>query len=91
MNLRWIRFLCIEIYKSIYILNLNFTKKVFEKKKNNRVVRKTYKISFNIPWTNQVTFGTNNLKSYGRKIWNALPFNIKTAENFSVFETLMKK
>ena len=41
-------------------------KKNFEmKKNNNRVVRDRHKLSLNIPRTNQFTFGTNSLKSYG--------------------------
>ena len=75
INLRQIRFLCIEIYKTINSLSPDFTKKKFEMKKNNRVIRDRYK------------FGTNSLKSYGLKIWNVLPFNIKTAENLKVFKT----
>ena len=43
-------------------------KKNFEVKKNNRVVREIYKLNLNILRTNQVTFGTNSLKSYGPKI-----------------------
>ena len=43
-------------------------KKSFEIKKNNRVVQERYKLHLNIPRTNQVTFGTNSLKSYGPKI-----------------------
>ena len=42
MNLRRIRFLCIGTYKTIGSLNLNFIKKTFEMKKNNRVARQTY-------------------------------------------------
>ena len=33
-------------------------------------------------------FGTKSLKFYGPKIWNALPLNIKTEENF---KDLIKK
>ena len=68
-------------------------KNISEMKKNNRVVQevKFNKLNFNIPRTNQVTFGTNSLNSYGPKIWNALPFNIKTAENLKSFKTLIKK
>ena len=58
---------------------------------NNRVVGDRCKLNLNIPRTNQVTFGTNSLKSYGPKIRNALPFNIKTAGNLSTFKTLIKK
>ena len=91
MSLQRIRFLCIEIYKSINSLNPDFMKNIFEMKTNNRIVREKYKLNLNIPRTNQVTFGTNSLKSYGPKIWNALPFSIKTAENLKVFKTLIKK
>ena len=66
-------------------------KKIFEIKKNDRVVRDRYKLNVNIPRTNQVTFRTNSFKSYNPKIWNALPFNIKTAENISAFKTLIEK
>ena len=68
MNLQRIKSLCIEIYKSINSLNPNFMKKIFEIKKNNRVVLERYKLNLNIPRTSQVTFSTNSLKSYGPKI-----------------------
>ena len=89
--LQLIRFLYIEIYETINSLNADFMKNIFEMKKNNRVVRERYKLNFNIPRTNQVTFGTTSLKSYGPKIWNALPFNIQTAENLEAFKALVKK
>ena len=60
-------------------------------KKNNRVIRNRYKLNLNIPRTNKVTFGTNSLKPYGPKIWDAQPFNIKTAENLKALKTLIKK
>ena len=91
MRLQRIRFFCIEIYKSINSLNPYFMKNIFEMKTNNRIVREKYKLNLNIPRTNQVKFGTNSLKSYGPKIWNALPFSIKTAENIKDFKTLIKK
>ena len=39
INLRWIRFVRIEIYKIINSLNPDFMKNIFEMKKNNRVIR----------------------------------------------------
>ena len=91
MNLPRLRFLCIEIYEAVNSLILDFMKKHFEMKKNNRVFWDRYKLNLNIPKINQVTCGTNSLKSYVPKIWNALPFNIKTAGNLSAFKTLIKK
>ena len=66
-------------------------KNIFEMKTNNRIVREKYKLNLNFPRTNQVTFGTKNLRSYGSKIWNTLPFSIKTAENLIAFKTLIKQ
>ena len=68
MNLRRIRFLYIEMYKTTNSLNPDFMKNVFEMKTNNRIVRGKYKLNLNIPRRNQVTFGTSSLKSYGPKI-----------------------
>ena len=50
-------------------------------RKDNQVIRDRYKLNLDIPRRNQVTFGINSLKPYAPKIWNPLPFNIKTAEN----------
>ena len=89
-NLHRIRFLYIEIYKTINSLNPDVMKKIFEMKKNNRVTWNRYKLNLYIPRTNQVTFGTNSLKSYGPEVWNALHFIIKTAETLKDFQTLIK-
>ena len=45
MKLRQLRFLCTKIYKTISSLNLDFMKKKFEMKKNNRVVRDRCKLN----------------------------------------------
>ena len=66
-------------------------KEIFEKRDENRVTRDRYKFNLNIPRRNQVTFGTKRFKFYGPKIWNALPVNIKAAENLNTFKDLMKK
>ena len=66
-------------------------KEILEKMGQNRVTRDRYKMNLNIPRRNQVTFGTTSLKFYGTKIWNALPVNIKTAENLNAFNNLIKK
>ena len=91
MNLRQVRLFYIEIYKTVNSLNPDFMKKLFEMKKNHRVARDRHKLNLNIPRTNQVTFGTNSLKSFGLKIWKALSFNIKTAQILSGFKTLIKQ
>ena len=88
MNIRRLRFLCTEIYKTLNHLNPSFMKEIFEKRDENQVTRDRYKLNLNIPRRNQVTFGTKSLKFYRPKIWNALPVNIKTAENLNAFKDL---
>ena len=65
-------------------------KEIFEKRNGNQVICDRYKLNLNIPRRNQVTFGTKSLKFYGAKISNALPANIKTAENLNAFKDLIK-
>ena len=90
MNIRRLRCLCIEIYKTLNDLNPSFMKEIFEKRDENRVTRHRCKLNLNIPSRNQVTFGAKSLKFYGPKIWNTLPVNMKTAENLNAFKNLIK-
>ena len=66
-------------------------KEIFEMRDENQVTHNRYKLNLNIPRRNQVSFGTQSLKLYGPKIWNALPVNIKTAKNLNAFKDLIKK
>ena len=66
-------------------------KEILEKRNENCITHNRYKLNLNIPWRNQVAFGTKSLKFYGPKILNALPVNIKTAENLNAFKDLIKK
>ena len=91
MNIRRLRCLCIEIYKTLNDLNPSFMKEIFEKRDENRVTRDRYKLNLNISRRNQVTFGAKSLKFYRPKIWKTLPVNIKTAGNLNTFKYLIKK
>ena len=68
MTIRRLRFLCIEIFKTLNDLNSSFMKDIFQKRDENRVTRQRYKLNLNIPRRNQVTFGTKTLKLYGPRI-----------------------
>ena len=63
---------------------------IFKVKENQRIVREQYKLNLEIPDRNQVTFGAKSLKVYGPKVWNSLPFHIKTSENLIQFKVLIK-
>ena len=57
---------------------------------NKRLLREQYKLNLETPEWNQVTFGEKSLKVYKPKVWNSLPFHIKTSENLIQFKSLIK-
>ena len=63
---------------------------IFKVKENKRLVREQYKLNLETPEWTQVTFEAKSLKVYGSKVWNNLPFHIKTSENLVRFKSLMK-
>ena len=76
MEIKRLRNLALQIFKTINDLNPSFMKSIFSAKLNARVrpndiLVKTRK---------SATFGDKSLARLGPKIWNALPQNIK-AEN----------
>ena len=70
--------LCIEIYKTLNNLNRSFMKEISELRLSSRPARMQYKLNLNIPGKRQVAFGTKSLESFGPKIWNNLPYHIKS-------------
>ena len=91
INLRLKRNLCVEIYKTLNDLNPSFMREIFETCKTKRAVRERYKINLEIPRVNnQTSFGNKILRFYGPKIWNSLPYHIKSAENLLCFKNLIK-
>ena len=90
MNVSRIRILCVEIYKTINKLSPDFMNEIFKVKQTQRPVREKYKLNLEIPKWNQVTFGAKSLKIYGPKMWNNLPYHIKSSENLETFKTMIK-
>ena len=90
MELYRLRYLCIEIYKAINNTNPSFMKQIFQLRETNRTVRNQYKINFNVPKVNQVSYGEKSLRYYGPKICNSLPFHVKASENLKSFKDIIK-
>ena len=90
MNVRRLRTLCVEIYKTLNDLNPSFMNNIFKLKINSREVRDKYKLNLDIPKWNQRTFGYKSLKVLGPKIWNNLPYHVKSSENLDTFKNLLK-
>ena len=82
MEVRRLRNMALEIYKSLNNLNPSFMKDLFIKR--NNVNRR--KNDLFIPIRNSVTFGNNSLRCLGPHIWNSLPANVKQASTFEKFK-----
>ena len=66
-------------------------KQIFQLKETNRIVfRNQYELNLSVPKVNQVCYGEKSLRYYGSKIWNSLPFHVKTIENFKTFKIITK-
>ena len=51
---------------------------ISELRKTKRTVRNQYKLNLEVPIMNQVTFAAKSIGYLGPKIWNSLPFHIKS-------------
>ena len=87
MNLRKQKTLCIEIFKTLNKLNPGYMNGIFKLRNTDRLTREKHKLNLEIPKLSQATFGT---KSYGPKIWNALPYHIITSDNLNSFKSIIK-
>ena len=76
-------------YKITSNLNTEFMKKMFKTCKTNRV-KGHYELNLEIPKSNQVSFDTKGLRIQDPRVWNVLPFLIKSKENFHVFKEVTK-
>ena len=92
MHISRLRSLCIEIYKTMKDLNPTFMKDLFEFKSSTNPTRSQgnpYDLLHHRP--NQVTYGSNSLRTLAPKVWNSLPNEIKSADNFAAFKRLIKE
>ena len=62
---------------------------IFKLRNTDRLTRQIYKLNLDISKPNQATFETRSLRSHGPKIWNALPYHIKTSDNLSSFKAII--
>ena len=90
MNIRRLRTLCVESYKTLNDLNPGFMNNIFKLKIDGREVCDKYKLNLDIPKWNQRTFGYKSLKVLGPKIWNNLPYHVKFSDNLDTFKNLLK-
>ena len=64
---------------------------IFKLRNADRLTREKHKLNLEIPKPNHATFGAKSLiRSYSPKIWNGLPYHIKTSENLKSFNAIIK-
>ena len=88
MEIRCMRYLSIEIYKTLNNLNPGYMKDIFQVQQSAYPTRRPYKIK--VSRVNQTTFGTRSIWYEGAKIWNHLPNSLKLAETLEIFKSLIK-
>ena len=81
MNVRRLKTLCAEIYKTLNDLNPSFMNKIFKLKTHGREIRDKYKLNLDIHKWNQ---------KLGSSIWNNLPYHVKSSETLDTFKNLLK-
>ena len=82
--------LCIEIFKTLSDISPSFIKDIFQLRMTNRLTREKHKQNLEISKLNQVGFGKKSLRYLGPKVWNSLPYHIKSSEDLTIFKTLIK-
>ena len=88
MEVKRLRVLLIEIFKTLNGLNPAYMKNIFYRSTN----RNSERLKFNIKTQryNQVKFGKNSLRVLGPILWNSLPNNIKSLQSIIVFKKFIK-
>ena len=86
IEIRKLRILAIEIFKTINDLNSPYMKEIFELNTNRNPERKMLMVKV----TESKKYGTDSLKHMGPKIWNCLSPELKNSENLTIFKSLIK-
>ena len=82
MEIRRLRVLAIEIFKIVNNLNPNYMKDIFTPKLHPKVRPNDILVKHR----NSITYGAKSLKTFGPKIWNQLPGDIKSETSYTKFK-----
>ena len=83
-------FYCHILVFNKILINPDFMRDLFKLRFTNRPVREKYKMNMIIPEFNQVSYGKKSLRTFGPKLWNSLPYHIKSSENLESFKRTIK-
>ena len=86
IEVKHLRTLAIEIFKTINDLNPPFMKEIFTKNTNSQRNGTTLMVKLQ----NSKKYGQDTLRALGPKIWNKLPTHLKEVSSLSIFKQLIK-
>ena len=84
MEVRRMRYLGMEIYKTLNDLNPGYMKAIFQVQQSAYSTRRPYNMK--VRRVNQTTFDTRSILYEGAKIWNHLPNSLKSAETLEFLQ-----
>ena len=90
MNVKRLRALCVELYKTMNKLNSSFKRDIFQLWLSNRPVREKYKKNMIILEFNLVSYEKKNWITFSRNLWNSLSYCIKSSKNLKSLERRIK-
>ena len=85
IEIKKLRILATEVFKTLNDLNPSFMKEVF----TQNSIRDDTRLKLLVKTQRTKRYGTDSLRSLGPKIWNNLPTEIRGAENLSTFKRLI--
>ena len=88
LEVKRLRSICTEIYKTINDLNAPYMKELFLPRETVYALRGSQNLS--VPRVNQTTFGLNSVRFQGPKLWNSLPENFYNASSLEEFKSLIQ-
>ena len=89
LYLKRVRIIAQETYKAINNLSPKYTKELIQFRQTRYPTRNP-NLDVYIPKVNQVKFGYRSYTYEAPTLWNSLPGDIRTAENFPTFKKLMQ-
>ena len=77
MDVRRLRVLALEVFRSVNKLNPVYVQSLFENSNLRNLTSKRYKDDIKVPIPNSVTLGDKSVMVLGTHIWNMLPAELK--------------
>ena len=86
MEVKRLRILAIEVFKTLNNLNPPYMKEIIEKNRENS----NYPLNLKMQSHRFVTYGENSIRVTAPRVWNALPEYFKVQRSFESFKKLIK-